>query len=128
LAVVVTVAKGYNLRYIWKTQGQASAGRTPGGYDINAAQAGEPPGRWGPRERKHSASHPAWSLNASPMTPSTSSTIRGPGQARPTAWPLRDVRRSPGHGLVLQVDLGAACLDPGNARRAWLASDDRALA
>jgi hypothetical protein len=71
LAVVVTVAKGYNLRYIWKTQGQASAGRTPGGYDINAAQAGEPPGRWGPRERKHSASHPAWSLNASPMTPST---------------------------------------------------------
>ena len=32
--------------YIWKTQGQASAARTPGGYYINAAQAGEPPGRW----------------------------------------------------------------------------------
>jgi hypothetical protein len=46
LAVVVTVAKGYDLGYIWKTQGQASAGRTPGGYYINAAQAGEPPGRW----------------------------------------------------------------------------------
>jgi hypothetical protein len=46
LAVVVTVAKGYDLDYIWKTQGQASAARTPGGYYINAAQAGEPPGRW----------------------------------------------------------------------------------
>jgi hypothetical protein len=46
LAVVVTVAKGYDLGYIWKTQGQASAERTVGGYYINAAQAGEPPGRW----------------------------------------------------------------------------------
>ncbi len=46
MAVVVTVAKGYDLGYIWKTQGQASGERTPGGYYINAAQAGEPPGRW----------------------------------------------------------------------------------
>jgi AAA domain/TrwC relaxase len=46
LAVVVTVAKGYDLGYIWKTQGQTSAERTVGGYYINAAQAGEPPGRW----------------------------------------------------------------------------------
>ena len=46
MAVVVTVAKGYDLGYIWKTQGQASDARTPGGYYINAAQAGEPPGRW----------------------------------------------------------------------------------
>jgi hypothetical protein len=45
LAVVVTVAKGYDLGYIWKTQGEA-AGRATGGYYINAAQAGEPPGRW----------------------------------------------------------------------------------
>ena len=45
MAVVVTVAKGYDLGYIWKTQGQA-ASRTAGGYYINAAQAGEPPGRW----------------------------------------------------------------------------------
>jgi hypothetical protein len=44
LAVVVTAAKGYDLGYIWKTQGQASAERTVGGYYINAAQAGEPPG------------------------------------------------------------------------------------
>ena len=52
MAVVVTVAKGYDLDYIWKTQGQASAARTPGGYYINAAQAGEPPGRWwGPGAR-----------------------------------------------------------------------------
>ncbi len=45
MAVVVTVAKGYDLGYIWKTQGQASAERSTG-YYINAAQAGEPPGRW----------------------------------------------------------------------------------
>jgi hypothetical protein len=46
MAVVVTVAKGYDLGYVWKTQGQASAERTTGGYYLNAAQAGEPPGRW----------------------------------------------------------------------------------
>ena len=45
MAVVVTVAKGYDLGYIWKTQGE-TAGRTAGGYYINAAQAGEPPGQW----------------------------------------------------------------------------------
>ena len=46
MAVVVTVAKGYDLGYVWKNQGQATAERTTGGYYINAAQAGEPPGRW----------------------------------------------------------------------------------
>ena len=52
MAVVVTVAKGYDLGYIWKTQGAGQRGRTTGGYYINAAQAGEPPGRWwGPGAR-----------------------------------------------------------------------------
>src|SRR5580693_6850452 len=46
VAVVVTVAKGYDLDYIWKTQGQRGAERTSGGYYLDAAQAGEPPGRW----------------------------------------------------------------------------------
>ena len=46
MAVVVTVAKGYDLGYVWKNQGQPAAERTTGGYYINAAQAGEPPGRW----------------------------------------------------------------------------------
>src|SRR5271163_1005404 len=46
LAVVVTVAKGYDLGYIWKTQGETAAAYVTGGYYINAAQAGEPPGRW----------------------------------------------------------------------------------
>ena len=46
MAVVVTVAKGYDLGYIWKTQGEAAAGQHVGGYYLNAAQAGEPPGRW----------------------------------------------------------------------------------
>jgi len=46
VAVVVTVAKGYDLGYIWKSQGQTDAERMTGGYYINAAQDGEPPGRW----------------------------------------------------------------------------------
>jgi len=46
LAVVVTVAKGYDLGYIWKTQAQPGTGHTTGGYYLNATQAGEPPGRW----------------------------------------------------------------------------------
>ena len=45
MAVVVTIAKGYDLGYIWKTQDHA-AERTTGGYYLNATQAGEPPGRW----------------------------------------------------------------------------------
>jgi hypothetical protein len=46
LAVVVTVAKGYDLGYVWKNQGQPGPERSTGGYYVNAAQAGEPPGRW----------------------------------------------------------------------------------
>ena len=46
MAVVVTVAKGYDLGYVWKNQGQAAVEQTTGGYYINAAQAGEPAGRW----------------------------------------------------------------------------------
>src|SRR5215471_13364773 len=47
MAVVVTVAKGYDLGYVWKNQAhKEGAERTVGGYCINAAQAGEPPGRW----------------------------------------------------------------------------------
>src|SRR6478672_11732559 len=45
LAVVVTVAKGYDLGYIWKTQDRHVEQVTGGDY-IHAAQAGEPPGRW----------------------------------------------------------------------------------
>src|SRR5262245_12828012 len=47
VAVVVTVAKGYDLGYVWKNQAQEdSAKKAIGGYYINAAQHGEPPGRW----------------------------------------------------------------------------------
>ena len=45
MAVVVTIAKGYDLGYIWKTQDHAAELAT-GGYYIDAAQSGEPPGRW----------------------------------------------------------------------------------
>jgi conjugative relaxase-like TrwC/TraI family protein len=41
MAVVATIAKGYDLDYMW-----ASATATAGGYYISAAEAGEPPGRW----------------------------------------------------------------------------------
>jgi conjugative relaxase-like TrwC/TraI family protein len=44
LAVVVTIAKGYDLGYIWKTQDHKA--EHTGGYYLNAAQAGEPSGRW----------------------------------------------------------------------------------
>jgi TrwC relaxase len=46
MAVVVTVAKGYDLGYVWKNQGQPGAERITGGYYISAAQSGEPLGRW----------------------------------------------------------------------------------
>jgi hypothetical protein len=47
VAVVVTVAKGYDLGYVWKNQAhKEGAEQTVGGYYINAAQAGEPLGRW----------------------------------------------------------------------------------
>jgi hypothetical protein len=47
MAVVVTVAKGYDLGYVWKNQAQEEgAEQTVDGYYINAALAGEPPGRW----------------------------------------------------------------------------------
>ena len=47
MAVVVTVASGFDLGYVWKNQaGRAEPERSAGGYYINAAQAGEPPGRW----------------------------------------------------------------------------------
>jgi hypothetical protein len=37
LAVVVTVAEGYDLGYIWKTQDRATE-RATGGYYINAVR------------------------------------------------------------------------------------------
>ncbi len=40
MAVVVTVAKGYDLGYVWKNQGQAAAEPSTGGYYISAAQGG----------------------------------------------------------------------------------------
>jgi hypothetical protein len=41
MAVVATIAKGYDLDYMW-----ASATTPTGEYYISAAEAGEPPGRW----------------------------------------------------------------------------------
>lgn len=49
MAVVVTVKSGFDLGYVWAAQGGAGPGQerqASGGYYIDAAQAGEPPGRW----------------------------------------------------------------------------------
>ena len=100
MAVVVTIAKGYDLGYIWKTQDHA-AEPAIGGYYLNAAQAGEPPGRWwGPG---------AQALGLTPgQTVERAALRRGlpadrPAhrrQARPAPRPLPDLRRPPGpaHG------------------------------
>src|SRR5574340_910256 len=45
MGVVVTAASGFDLEYAWRGQA-AGAERTAGGYYMNAAQAGEAPGRW----------------------------------------------------------------------------------
>ena len=88
MAVVVTVAKGYDLGYIWKTQGETTAGHGSGGYYINAAQAGGGDPAPGP-----SASLPASSSSASPTTRSTGKSIRAPGPS--SGGPAAAIRRSP---------------------------------
>ena len=45
MGVVVTAASGFDLEYAWRGQA-AGTERTAGGYYMNAAQAGEAPGRW----------------------------------------------------------------------------------
>jgi hypothetical protein len=42
VAVVTTIAKGYDLDYVWKKAGSARAAD----YYIHASDEGEPPGRW----------------------------------------------------------------------------------
>ena len=50
MTAVVTAASGYDLGYVWKNQAGKDNGkaaeRDKGGYYINAAQQGEPAGRW----------------------------------------------------------------------------------
>lgn len=45
MAVRVSATSGFDLGYVWRNLG-GEPERTAGGYYINAAQAGEPPGRW----------------------------------------------------------------------------------
>ena len=79
MAVVVTVAKGFDLGYVWKNQAQAGAERIIGGYYINAAQAGEPPGRWWGPGAQALGLTPARSSSASRTTRCTGSWTRGLG-------------------------------------------------
>ena len=45
MAVVVTAVSGYDLGYVWKSQGaRPEPERSAGGYYINAAQAGRAAG------------------------------------------------------------------------------------
>ena len=82
VAVVVTVAKGYDLGYVWKNQGQQerAAEKGVGGYYLNAAQHGEPPGRWWGRVQRRSDCLRARSLSGNPITRSTSSFTQSPGR------------------------------------------------
>ena len=43
MAVMATVAKGYDLDYAWRAVGEAYR---DAGYYLAAAEAGEPPGTW----------------------------------------------------------------------------------
>jgi TrwC relaxase len=43
VAVMATVAKGYDLDYVWRAVGESYRGA---GYYLAAAEAGEPPGTW----------------------------------------------------------------------------------
>jgi hypothetical protein len=83
VAVVVTVAKGYDLDYVWKNQGQQvqAAEKGIGGYYLNAAQHGEPPGRWWGPGAKALGLSGARSLSGSPITRSTSSFSRSLGRS-----------------------------------------------
>ncbi len=96
MAVVVTVAKGYDLGYVWKTQGEA-AGRAMGGYYLNAAQAGEPPGRW-------------WGPGASALGLTPGQVVqRGPYEAVFRAAAEADTARKAGdHDRAAQQDTLAA--------------------
>src|SRR5947207_124100 len=46
VAVRVSARSGYDLEYMLKGQAGDGKERTAGGYYMNAAQAGEAPGRW----------------------------------------------------------------------------------
>ena len=91
LAVVVTVAKGYDLDYVWKTQGQAE--RTTGGYYINAAQAGEPPGRWWGAGAKALGLTPGQQVERKPYNAVYQQIDRVPGTS--SAGPAAGTRPSP---------------------------------
>ena len=96
LAVVVTIAKGYDLGYIWKTQDHA-AGRATGGYYLNAAQAGEPPGRWPGPGAQALGLTPGQTVNRKPYDAAYRHPTRAPGpnsvgpaaatRPSPTTWP-----------------------------------------
>ena len=109
MAVVVTIAKGYDLGYIWKTQDHA-AERTTGGYYIDAAQAGEPPGRWWGPGAQALGLTPGQTVNRKPYDavyrqtdPRTGARLgrpRGRYRPSPTIWPgsKRPSRTPPPNG------------------------------
>ena len=96
LAVVVTIAKGYDLGYIWKTQDH-TAQCTTGGYYLNAAQVGEPPGRWWGPGAQALGLTPGQTVHRQPYNtvyrqtdPRTGAKLGRPAAATPpspTTWP-----------------------------------------
>ena len=98
MAVVVTVAKGYDLGYVWKTQDRA-AERVIGGYYLNAARAGEPPGRWRGPGAQALGAYASIQFRAlrqffNGWPPRKSSPTRWPGSAHPGWQCQRDLSGS----------------------------------
>src|SRR6266516_482910 len=76
-----------------KPRGRPAPGAPPAAITSTPRRPGNRPGGGGDRELKHSVSPPGRSLNASPMTPSTSSATHGPGPS--SAGRAAATRRSP---------------------------------
>ena len=78
MAVVVTVAKGYDLDYIWKSQGRLTPSALSAGTTSTPPKPGNHPADGGDTERKPWALPMASSLSASRMTRCTSRSTRAP--------------------------------------------------
>jgi hypothetical protein len=92
LAVVVTIAKGYDLGYIWKTQDR-TAEPAVSGYYLDAVLAGEPPGRWWGPGAQALGLTPGQAVERTPTTRSTGRPTRAP--ALSSAGPAAATRPSP---------------------------------
>ena len=93
LAVVVTIAKGYDLGYIWKTQDRVRRSAPPAGTTLTPRRPANHPAAGGDPAPRPSASPPARPSTANLTTRSTGRPTRAP--APDSAGPAAATRRSP---------------------------------